>query len=97
MGREAYREGAADAQQFGVPDRERYALSLYDPAYEEGFDDYMKEHPMCACGEEAQKDTKPPMCTDCMVSKGGGNDPSTTDPEMAAMEARDCNEKEGNE
>ena len=36
-------------------------------------------------------------CIHCIAQALGGNDPSTADPEMAAMEARDCNEKEGNE
>jgi len=29
------------------------------------------------CGALAQPDTDPPMCTDCMAQKGGGNDPET--------------------
>ena len=77
MGREAYRDGAADAQQYASPNKRRYSGEFYDPAYEEGFDDYMKDHPMCPCGEEAQPDTEPPQCTDCMVNAGGGNDSST--------------------
>lgn len=74
MGREAYRDGASDAQQFASPTWDRYAL---DNSYAEGFDDHMKAHPMCPCGEEAQPDTDPPMCAGCFVNKGGGNDPET--------------------
>lgn len=29
------------------------------------------------CGAEAQPDSDPPMCVDCMSQKGGGNDPET--------------------
>lgn len=74
MGREAYRDGADDAQRLGSPVWDRYAL---DESYVQGFDDYTKDHPMCPCGEEAQADTDPPMCTGCFANKGGGNDGST--------------------
>lgn len=34
------------------------------------------------CGiRPAQKDTDPPMCTDCMANAGGGNDPETKEEE----------------
>ena len=36
-------------------------------------------YPKCEkCGiNEAQPDTNPPMCAQCMADKGGGNDPET--------------------
>lgn len=74
MGREAYRDGAADAQQFASPREFRYTR---DDSYAQGYDDYMKEHPAWCrkCGEDAQEGTD--MCVSCMASKGGGNDPET--------------------
>ena len=63
MDRKAYLNGANDAQRRGKSVWDRYAL---DNDYAKGFDDYMKEHPMCPCGEEAQPDTDPPMCVSCL-------------------------------
>ena len=93
MSRDSYRQGADDAQLRGKPIRRLY---LIDPSYAEGFDSYMKEHPSChKCGAEAQPDTNPPLCTDCMSQKSGGNDPETADEEMKALETRNLNKNEG--
>lgn len=92
MPRELYRQGADDARRVGEPNWKLYL----DPSYAEGFDEYMKEHPVCSeCGAEAQPGSDPPMCVDHMSQKGGGNDPETADEEMKALEARDLNESEG--
>lgn len=94
MSRDSYRQGADDAQHYGEPNRRLY-IDPYS-SYAEGFDNYMKEHPLCTkCDEEAHPDTEPPMCVDHMAQKGGGNDPETADEEMKAIEARDLNEDEG--
>lgn len=55
-----------------------------------------KQTELCSkCDNEAQPDTDPLLCVDCMAQKGGGNDPETADEEMKAMEARNVNEDEG--
>jgi hypothetical protein len=40
-------------------------------------------------------DLSNPLCPECMAQAGGGNDPITLNEELAAMEARDVNEDEG--
>lgn len=42
--RDSYRQGADDAQHYGKPNRTLY-IDPYS-SYAEGFDAYMKEHPM---------------------------------------------------
>ena len=86
-GRTAFRDGEADAQQFGRPDWKRYGE---DVAYTEGFEAYMKEHPLpkqdwtgrCReCGAEIPldelSDWSNPLCVRHRAEKGGGNDPET--------------------
>lgn len=51
MSRGSFRQGWDDAQHFGKPNRKLYE----DPDYADGFDGYMKEHPII---EELKKDGK---------------------------------------
>jgi len=67
MGRELFRQGGEDARRWAKPNRKLY---LEDSTYAEGFDEYMKEHPVCIkCGEDAQPDSDPPMCAECLANQ----------------------------
>lgn len=43
MGRDSYRQGVDNAQGIGKPNWRLYPI---DPDYADGFDGYMKEHPI---------------------------------------------------
>jgi len=78
MSKELWLQGYHDALE-GRPRRKflgEHMESKYPP-YDEGYEEGLKG--VCSkCGEnDAQPDTDPPMCTDCMAQKGGGNDPET--------------------
>ena len=52
MSRDLYRQGADDAQHYGEPNPRLY---LY-PSYEEGFNKYMREHPLNVEADERRKE-----------------------------------------
>lgn len=56
MSRDSFRQGVDDAQRLGVPNRRLY-IDPYS-SYAEGFDEYMREHPIEKEDESYEKRKK---------------------------------------